>query len=115
MAAVHYTWMFRAAAVVYLLFGLSATWRFGFTGYDPRHRLLGIGLGVLAVIVGVFLFRRAKFAIILSAIGAAIVAIAAAVAAPIMQGPVVLAFGLLAALLAVYATLAARTLLRRTP
>ena len=90
--------MFRAAAVVYLLFGLSAIWRFGMTDYDPAHRLLGVGLGLLAVVVGVFLFRRAKFAIALSAIGAAVVAISAALAAPVMHGPVILAFGLLALL-----------------
>ena len=77
MAAVRYAWMFRTAAVVYLLFGLSGIWRFGLTDYDPPHRLLGVGLGALAVIVGVFLFRRAKFAIALSAIGAAIIAISA--------------------------------------
>ena len=54
------------------------------------HRLLGVALGALAVIIGVFLLRRAKFAIALSAIGAAIVAIAAAFAAPVMRGPVIL-------------------------
>jgi peptidoglycan/LPS O-acetylase OafA/YrhL len=115
MTAARYTWMFRAAAVVYLLFGLSAAWRYGFTDYDPRHRLVGIGLGALAVIIGVFLFRQARFAIVLSAIGAAVVAIAAAFAAPIMHGPVILVLGLLAALLAIYATLAARALFARTP
>ena len=38
MAAVRYPWMFRTAAVVYLLFGLSGLWRFGLTDYDPAHR-----------------------------------------------------------------------------
>ena len=110
MAAVRYTWMFRTAAVVYLIFGLSGVWRFGLTDYDPSHRLLGVGLGVSAVIVGVFLFRRAKFAVALSAIGAAIVAIAAAFAAPVMRGPVIVAIGLLSLLCALYAALAARVL-----
>jgi len=115
MAAVRYTGMFRAAAVVYLLFGLSASWRFGMTDYDPSHRLLGAGLGLLAVLVGVFLFRRAKFAIALSAIGAAIVAIAGAFAAPLMRGLVILAVGLLALLCALYAALAARVLFEPAP
>jgi len=110
MAAVRYTWMFRAAAVVYLLFGLSATWRFGMTNYNPSHRLLGVGLGLLTVVVGLFLFRRAKFAIALSAIGAAVVAISGAFAAPVMRAPVILAVGLLALLCALYAALAARVL-----
>jgi len=108
MAAVRYTGMFRAAAVLYLLFGSSAAWRFGMTDYDPSHRLLGVGLGVLAIVVGVFLFRREKFAIALSAIGAAVVAIAGVFAAPVMQGPVILAVGLLALLCGLYAALAAR-------
>jgi peptidoglycan/LPS O-acetylase OafA/YrhL len=113
MAAVRYLWMFRTAAVVYLMFGLSGIWRFGLTGYDPPHRLLGVALGALAAIVGVFLFRRAKFAIALSAFGAVIIAIAAAFAAPVMRGPVILAFGLLALLCALYAALAARELFAR--
>ncbi len=113
MAAVRYPWMFRAAAVVYLFFGLSGIWRFGLTDYDPRHRLLGVTLGALAVIVGAFLFRRAKFAIALSAIGAAVIAIAAAFAAPVMRGPVILVFGLLALLCALYAALATRVLFAR--
>ena len=113
MTAARYTWMFRAAAVVYLLFGCSAIWRFGFTAYDPPHRLIGIGLGALALIIGAFLFRRARFAIVLSAVGAAIVSIASAFAAPITQGPVILALGLLALLCGLYAALAARVLFQR--
>jgi peptidoglycan/LPS O-acetylase OafA/YrhL len=112
MAVVRYPWMFRTAAVVYLLFGLSALWRFGLTDYDPPHRLLGMGLGALAVIVGVFLFRRAMFAIVLSAIGAAIIAISAAFAAPVMHGPMILACGLLALSCALYAAFAARALVK---
>jgi len=113
MAAVRYTWMFRAVAVIYLLFGLSGIWRYGLTDFNPSYRFLGLGLGVLAVITGVFLFRRAKFAIALSAIGAAIVAIAGAFAAPVMPGPVILVAGLLALLCALYAALAARVLFTR--
>jgi hypothetical protein len=113
MAVVRYTWMFRTAAVVYLIFGLSALWRYGLTGFDPHYRLLGIGLGALAAVVGVFLFRRAKFAIALSALGAAGFAILSAFAAPVMRGPVILVIGLLALLCGLYAALAARVLFER--
>lgn len=112
MAAVRYTWMFRTAAVVYLFFGLSGIWRYGLTDFDPQQRPLGVGLGVLAVIVGIFLFRRAKFAIALSALGAACFAILSAFAAPVMRGPVILAIGLLALLCGLYAALAARVLFK---
>ena len=112
MPAARYTAMFRAAAVVYFMFGLAGVWRFGLTDYDPGHRLIGIVLGVLGIVIGVFLFRRARFAIALSAIGATIVAISAAVAAPVMHGPVILAFALLALLAGTYAALAGRELLR---
>ena len=111
MAAVRYVWMFRAAAIVHLLFGASSVWRYGFTDYDAPHKLWGLGFGAFAAVVGIFLFRPARFAIALSAIGAALLAIAAAVAAPVMQGPGILAFGLFALLLGVYAALAGRALL----
>jgi peptidoglycan/LPS O-acetylase OafA/YrhL len=107
--------MFRAAAVVYLLMGLSVVWRYGFTPYDPAHRMWGVPLGLLVVVVGVFLFKPARFAIGLSAIGAAFLAIAAALAAPIMKGPVILAFGLLALVAGAYATLAGRALIGKAP
>ena len=110
MAAIRYTWMFRMAAVVCLLFGLVWIWRFGFTDYAPQYRLVGIGAGAFGCVVAVFLLWRAKFAIALSAIGAAFFGICAAVAAPIMHGPVILAFAALAILLAVYSVLAARVL-----
>jgi hypothetical protein len=103
--------MFRTAAVVYLLLGASAIWRFGFTPYDPAHRPWGVGVGLLAAIVGVFLLRRARWAIALSAIGAAIVAMAAAVAAPEMHGPVILAFAGVAIMFGLYSALAGRVLL----
>ena len=112
-AVVRYPWMFRTAAVVYLLLGASMAWRFAFTDYDPAHRPWGAGVGVLALIVGVFLLRGARWAVGLSAIGAAIIAMAAAVAAPIMHGPVILAFALVAVLFGVYAAMAGRTLLER--
>jgi len=104
--------MFRTAAVVYLLLGASMAWRFGFTGYDPAHRPWGVGIGLLAMVVGVFLLRRARWAIGLSAIGAAVVAISAAVAVPVVHGPVILAFAAVAIAFGVYAALAGRVLLR---
>jgi peptidoglycan/LPS O-acetylase OafA/YrhL len=112
-AVVRYPWMFRTAAVVYLLLGASMAWRFGFTDYDPPHRPWGLGVGVLVMVVGAFLFKGARWAVGLSAIGAAIIAMAAAVAAPVMHGPVILAFALLAILYGVYAAMAGRTLLAR--
>src|SRR5215467_11235441 len=98
--------MFRTAAVVYLLLGASMAWRFGLTGYDPAHRPWGVGIGLLAMVVGVFLWRRARWAIGLSAIGAAIVAISAAVAVPVVHGPVILAFAAVAIAFGTYAALA---------
>jgi len=105
--------MFRAAAVVYLLFGLAGIWRFGLTDHDPPHRVMGVGLGLLAVVIGGFVFRHAKWAIALSAIGAAVIAVAAAVAIPVLPGPVILAFIAIAVVFGLYAALAARALFDR--
>ncbi len=105
--------MFRAAAVVYLLLGACVTWRYGLTDYDPANRPWVVGLGVLAMLVGAFLLRRARWAIGFSAIGAAIVAILAAVGVPVVHGPVILAFAAVAILFGVYAALAGRVLLQR--
>lgn len=105
--------MFRAAAVVYLLLGASMAWRYGLTDYDPPHRAWGVGIGGLALVVGIFLFGRRRWAVGLSAIGAAIIAMAAAVAAPVMHGPVILACALVAILFGVYAAMAGRALLGR--
>jgi len=113
MAVVRYIGMFRTAAVVYLLFGISGVWRFGLTDYDPAHRIAGVGLGLLAAVVGVFLFRRETWAIVLSAIGAALIAIAAAVAIPVLPGPAILAFIAIAVVFGLYAALAARAVFGR--
>jgi peptidoglycan/LPS O-acetylase OafA/YrhL len=113
MAAVRYVWMFRTAAAFYLAFGLSAGWRYGFTDYDAPHRLWGLGFGLAAVVVGLFLFKPARFAIAISAISAALLAVAAAVAAPSMKGPVILAVAGVAVVFALYGALAGRVLLDR--
>ena len=107
MAVVRYIGMFRTAAVVYLLFGAAAIWRYGLTGYDPGHRYQGIGCGLLAMLIGAFLLRRAKPAIVLSAITAAAVATAAVIAVPMLQGSRILVFAAVALLNGAYAVLAA--------
>jgi len=114
MAVVRYLWMFRTAAVVYLFFGLSILWRYGLTDYDPAHRPLALALGLLAVVVGVYLFKLAKFAIVLSAIGAAVVAISATLGAPMVKGPAIFAFALVAIVFGLYAVFAARVLFGRS-
>jgi hypothetical protein len=114
MAAVRYTWMFRTAALVFLFFGGVWLWRFGLTDYQPEHRLHGLAGGVLAIVTGVFLWRRAKPAIGLSAFAAAIVSISAAVFAPNAKGPAILFLAALAILFGVYAVFAARALMQST-
>lgn len=104
--------MFRAAATLYLLMGAFAVWRYGFTDHDPSNRLWGLALGAAGMLIAVMLFRNVKAAIVLSAIGAALVAICAAVAAPVMHGPAILVFALIALLAGAYAALAGRVLLR---
>ena len=111
MAAARYTWMFRAAAVVFLLFGGFAIWRYGLTQYDPAHRLWGVGFGLFAALVGIFLFRGSRLAITLSAIAAALIAICATLGVPMVNGPAILLFALVAIVTGVYAVLAARVLL----
>jgi len=110
MAAVRYSGMFRTAAVVYLLFGAAAIWRYGLTDYDSAHRLQGIGCGLTSMVIGVFVFRRAKFALVLSAISAAVVAVAAVIAIPILHGPPILAFAAIATVAALYAGFTVRSL-----
>ena len=103
--------MFRTAAIVFLLFGLMCVWRYGFTDYHPAQRPYGLAGGALAVLVGVFLLRLRRFAIGVSAVGAGIVGISAAVAAPNAKGPVILFLAGLAIVCVLYAALGARELL----
>ena len=100
--------MFRTAAVVYLALGASWLWTASFTGFRPEYRPYLLGLGAAAIAIGIFLFRRQKIAIALSAIGAAVVSISAAFAAPQMRGPGILVLAGLAIVSGLYAALAAR-------
>ena len=109
-AVVRYIGMFRTAAVVFLFFGAVWIWRFGFTDFHPEQRPLGLALGVLALVVGVFLFRRAKFAIVLSALGASVVCLSATVFAPQAHGPGILFLAGLAIATGLYAALSVRAL-----
>lgn len=110
MAAVRHAWMFRAAAIVFLLFGLACAWRFGLTDYHPEQRPYGLVAGVLALLVAVYLFRLRRFAIGASAVSAGIVGISAAVAAPNAKGAVILFLAGLAIVCVLYAALGARVL-----
>jgi hypothetical protein len=112
--AVRYTWMFRTAALVFVLLGASVLWRFGLTDYLPQYRPYGLAFGAVILVVGVFLFRRARFAVAASACASSILCICATVAAPNAQGPVILFFAGLALICGAYAVLAARTLVRPT-
>jgi peptidoglycan/LPS O-acetylase OafA/YrhL len=109
-AAVRYTWMFRTAAVVFLFFGGVWLWRFGFTDFHVEQRPYGLAGGVVALLVGLFLFRGRRWAIGVSAIAAVIVGISAAVFAPNAKGPAILFLAALAIVCCVYAALAARVL-----
>ncbi|HTU67682.1 MAG TPA: hypothetical protein VMF52_17150 [Steroidobacteraceae bacterium] len=112
-AAVRYVWMFRTAAVVFLLLGLSWLWTFGLTSYHPEQRPYGLAFGVAALAIGIFLFRRARLAIGLSALASGIVCLSAAVFAPQAHGPGILFLAALAIVTGVYAALALRVLSQR--
>ena len=110
MAAIRYIWMFRIAAVVFLALGLSWLWRFGLTDYRPDQRLLGLAVGAIACLTGIFLLRRAKAAIILSALSAAVVAVSAMLFLPNASGPGILFLIGLAVATGLYAALSLRSL-----
>jgi peptidoglycan/LPS O-acetylase OafA/YrhL len=110
MATVRYTWMFRAVAMLFMFFGAAWLWRFGLTDYHPEQRPFGLAAGVLALLLGVFLFRRKRFAIGASAIASTIVGLSAAVFAPNARGPVILFLAGLAIACVVYAVLCFRVL-----
>src|SRR3982751_736381 len=109
-AAGRYTGGVGAAAIVFVFFGGVWIWRFAFTDYHPEQRPVGLGLGVLALVVGVFLFRRARFAIALSALCMGIVCLSAVVFAPQVHGPGILFLAGLAIVAGLYVALALREL-----
>jgi hypothetical protein len=113
MASVRYTWMFRAAAIVFLFFGGAWVWRFGFTDFHVEQRPYGLAGGIIALLVGVFLFRGHRVSIGISAIAVAVVGISAAVFAPNATGPAILAMAGLAIVCGIYSVLAARALTER--
>jgi hypothetical protein len=113
MAAVRYIGMFRTAAIVFVLFGGAWLWRFGLTDYHPEQRPYGLAGGVIALLVGLFLYRGRRWAIGVSALAVAIVGISAAVFAPNAKGPVILALAGLAIICGLYSVLAARALTER--
>jgi hypothetical protein len=110
MAAVRHKWMFRTAAVFFLLFGVF--WLVDATLIDRFANLRPylLAMGVAAIVVGVMLFRLMKAGIAISAAGAAFVSICAAVAAPRMHGPGILLLAMLAVCAGLYAALAVREL-----
>lgn len=112
-AAVRYKWMFRTAAVLFLLFGSFALWRYGLTDFKPEQRPVGLALGGIAIATGVFLFRRARLAIGISALGAGIVCLGATVAAPEGKGPVILFLAGIALVTGLYTVLSLRVLFAR--
>ena len=110
MAAVRYMWMFRSAAVLFVALGASLLWRFAFTDYQAQYRPFGLAAGVVALTIGAFLFRRARAAIVASAVLAGFLCLCATVAAPNGRGPVILFLAGLAIVCGTYAVLAARVL-----
>jgi peptidoglycan/LPS O-acetylase OafA/YrhL len=110
MAATRYIWMFRIAAVVFLALGLSWLWRFGLTDYRPDQRLYGLAMGLLAFLIGIFLFRRARAAIAISALSAVVVAVSAVLFVPNASGPGILFLIGLAVAGGLYAALSFRVL-----
>ena len=111
MAAVRYTWMFRTAAVLFLFFACVVVVEIRLTDYHPEQRPYGLAAGVFALVIGIFLLRRARFAIALSALAATVVGVSAAVFAPTARGPVILFAAMLALVCGLYAAFAARVLL----
>lgn len=114
-AAVRYTGLFRTAAVVCIVFGVF--WIADATLLDrfaPVRPYL-VGGGIAAIFVGLFLFKRRKFAIAISGAGAAVVAVSSIFFATLAKGPGVLAMGLLAIGTGLYAAIAARVLFGREP
>ena len=111
MAVVRYLWMFRAAAVVSLLLGVAWLWTALFTDLRPDLRPYLLVFGIIAVTTAVFMFRRARWAIGLSAVAALVVAVSAVLFIPKASGPGVLFLLGLAIVGGLYAALSFRVML----
>jgi len=110
MAAVRYPWMFRTAAVVFIGLGVAWLWTFTLTDFRPEQRPYGLIAGALALLVGIFLMRRHRLAIGVSAAVATVVGLSAAVFAPESRGPAILFLAALAIACCLYAVFAVRVL-----
>src|SRR5689334_11979777 len=109
-AAVRYIGMFRAAAVVFVAFGLFFLWSYGLTDRFAAYRLYGLSGGLVTICIGIFVFRRARFAIGLSALLTGLLCLAATLAVPTVHGPVILFFAAIAILFGLYTALSVRAL-----
>ena len=109
-AAVRYIGMFRTAAVVYVALGICFLWTYGLTDRFAEYRLYGLSGGLLMIVIGIFLFRRARLAIGLSALGTGLVCLSSTLAVPIVHGPVILFVAFLAIASAIYTALSLRAL-----
>src|SRR6185295_1301265 len=107
-AAVRRTWMFRTAAVVFLLLGCAWLWTALLTDFRPDLRPWTLGQGAVSMVIGVLLLRGLKVGIVLSAVAAALVALSAVLFVPLARGPGILALAAIALTCAVYAVLALR-------
>jgi hypothetical protein len=110
MAAVRYIGMFRTAAVVSLLLGLGWLWTGLFSDFRSGQRPYLLVLGIAAAVVAAFLWRRARWAIGLSAAAALVVSISAVLFVPQASGPGVLFLFGLAIAAGLYAALSLRAL-----
>jgi hypothetical protein len=109
--ALRYTWMFRTAAAVFLLLGGAWLWTALLTDYRPDLRPWTLGQALAGLVVGALLLRPVRAGIVLSALAAAVVALASILFVPTVRGPGILALAALSLLCAVYAVLALRALL----
>jgi hypothetical protein len=110
MAAVRYTGLFRTAAVVFLLLGGAWLWTGLLTDFRPQMRPYLLTLGLMALVLAVFLFRCARWAIAVSAAAAVVVAISAVLFVPNASGPGILFLIGLAVAGGLYAALSFRVL-----
>lgn len=108
MAVVRYIWMFRTTACVFLMLGLAWLWTATFTQRYAAQRPMLLVSGIIAIVTAVAVFRRTRWAIVVSAFAAAIVAVSAVLFIPNASGPGVLFLLGLAVICGSYAALSFR-------